>query len=172
MATEGSHTDELDAAYHPWVAAVVGGLAAGTGMGVVLSVGTQLMPLIGALYGAGTFLGGWVAHLANSVFFALVFSFALSRAVVRRETFPLATYVGIGLGYGAFLGLVTGGVLFPLWLNAGVQADVPVPFLPLPDDGTFFVTTLVLGVAHLVYGAILGFVYAVLSRSASIGPFE
>jgi len=58
MATEVRHAEERDAGYHPWIAAIVAGLLAGVGMGVILSIGTRLMPLIGALYGMGSFVGG------------------------------------------------------------------------------------------------------------------
>lgn len=165
MATEDGYTGEADAGYHPWVAAAVAGLAAGVAMGVILSLGTGLMPLIGALYGMDTFLGGWIAHLANSVVFAFLFAAALSRAIVRRENFPVSTYAAIGVVYGAFLGLVTGGLLFPLWLNAGSDAGLPFPFLPFLGE-SFVVFTLLLSVAHLVYGAVLGTTYAVVCRSA------
>ncbi|MFC4553168.1 MULTISPECIES: hypothetical protein [Halorussus] len=164
MATGVRHGETREAGYHPWVAAVVAGLAAGAAMGAVLSVGTNLLPLVGALYGMESYLGGWVAHLANSVVFALLFAAILSRPVVRRESFALSTYVGIGVGYGAFLGIVTGGVLFPLWLNAGIDAGLPLPFVPATGVDAFG-ATLVMGFAHLVYGAVLGPVYALASRS-------
>jgi hypothetical protein len=166
MTAEAERADDEPQGYHPWVATVVAGLLAGTAMGVVLSVWTGLMPLVGALYGFDFALGGWVAHLANSVAFALLFAAVLSRPVVRHESFALSTFVGFGVGYGAFLGLVTGGVLFPLWVNAGVDAGLPLPFVPVPGLGEF-VASLVLGVAHLVYGTVLGPVYALVSRSVT-----
>jgi hypothetical protein len=170
MATEDRHVDDRGAGYHPWVGGAVAGVAAGVAMGVLLSVGTPLMVLIGALYGIDSFFGGWLAHLVNSVFFALLFAFAMSRAIVRRETLLLSTYAAIGIMYGAFLAIITGGILFPLWVNAGIQIGLPLPFLPYPGDGEFFVEALVLGLAHLVYGGILGPVYALASRSVVFGP--
>lgn len=166
MMTDATRDADEPPGYHPWLAAVVAGLLAGGAMGVVLSLWTGLLPLVGALYGLDFFLGGWVAHLANSVVFALVFAAVLSRRIVRHESFTLATFVGFGIGYGAFLGLVTGGVLFPLWVNAGLGAGLPLPFVPVPGLGEF-VASLVLGVAHLAYGAVLGPVYALVSRSVS-----
>ncbi|QLG62409.1 hypothetical protein [Halorarum salinum] len=165
MATEVDRTDGREAGLHPWIGALVAGLLAGLSMGVVLSVGTELMPLIGALYGMESVLGGWIAHLANSVVFALLFAAVLSRDIVRHESFTLSTYLGIGIGYGAVLGVVTAGVLFPLWLDAGTGVGLPFPFLPFPGTGDWFVSSLVLGLAHLVYGAVLGPAYAVASRS-------
>ncbi|WP_336022180.1 hypothetical protein [Halobellus salinisoli] len=169
MTTEFQQREEGGDSYHPWVAAVVAGLVAGTGMGLILSVGTRLLPLIGALYGMGSFVGGWVAHLANSVVFALVFAAVLSRPIVRRESMSLSTYVGLGVGYSAFLGLVTGGVIFPLWVNAGIDAGLPLPFVPIPGLGGFG-SALAFGFAHIVYGVILGPVYALVSRSVPTRP--
>lgn len=158
-----------DDGYHPWLAAAVAGVLAGTAMGLILSVGTELMPLVGALYGVPGFVGGWIAHLLNSVVFAFGFAALLSRPLLRGTGFTLSTYVGLGIGYGAFLGIVTGGVLFPLWLNAGTAAGLPFPFLPIPGSETgLFVSSLVLGLSQLVYGAILGAVYAVTSRSVTM----
>lgn len=173
MTTEASHGDDVLTGYHPWIAALVAGLLAGTGMGVVLSVGTDLMPAIGAVYRMPTFLGGWLAHLANSVLFAIVFAAILSRSVFRRESFTLATYVALGIGYGAFLGLFTGGVLFPLWLNAAEASNLPFPFDPVPGVG-LSVSIVFFALSHLVYGAVLGPTYALLSRSVAVpdDPFR
>lgn len=164
MAYETTEPAAQETGYHPWVAAAVAGLLAGVGMGVVLTGGTEILPTIGAIYGMETFVGGWLAHLFHSVVFALVFAAILSRPLVRHESFGLSTFVGIGIGYGAFLGLVTGGVIFPLAINASIDAGLPFPFVPTPGIETF-ATALVMGVSHLVYGAILGPVYALVSRS-------
>ena len=141
----------------------VAGLLAGVGMGVVLSVGTGLMPLIGALYGLESFAWGWVAHLINSVVFALVFATIVSRSVVRESARSIGSYVGYGLLYGAMLEIVTGGILFPLWLAAAGDPALAVPFFPIPGTVERFVPAIVLGLGHLVYGAILGAAYGWLA---------
>ena len=141
---------------------VVAGIVAGVGMGGVLSIGTGLMPLIGALYGRESFAWGWIAHLANSVFFALLFVAIVSRPVVRDSGPSLGTYLGYGLLYGAMLEVVTGGVLFPLWLRAAGAPELSLPFFPIPGTVERFLPAIVLGIGHLVYGALLGFTYAYL----------
>lgn len=148
---------------------VVSSLVAGVGMGVVLSVGTELLPLIGAIYGLESFTWGWVAHLANSVFFGLVFVGIVSRRFVRDSRPSLGTYIGYGLVYGALLEIVTGGILFPLWLRAAAAPELSFPFYPLPGTVTWFVPAIVLGVAHLVYGALLGLSYGYLVGSRPAG---
>jgi hypothetical protein len=168
MSTDHPSIDGEDTGYHPWLATVLAGLAAGGAMGVLLSLGTGLMPSIGALYGLPSVLGGWIAHLANSLVFAFVFTLVATRPFVRREPLMLSTYAGLGVGYGAVLGLVTGGVLFPLWVNAAAGAGLPFPFVPVPGLG-LSASVAVFALAHLVYGAVLGTVYALASRSVP-GP--
>ncbi len=151
-----------------WGAGAVAGLVAGVGMGVLLQAGTDLLPLIGALYGLPTLLGGWLAHLFNSVVFGLLFVAVVTRRLLADYETTAAALVGLGVGYGAALGVLTGGILLPLWLSAAGAADLPVPLFPVPGVATDFVTPLVLGVAHLVYGALLGGVYAFLHGPAAV----
>lgn len=153
-------------------AGVVSGVIAGVGMGLVLSVGTELVPLIGALYGRESFLWGWVAHLLNSAAFGLLFSLVVSRPVVRPDPPRVGTYLAYGLVYGALLEIVTGGVLFPLWLRAGAAPELALPFFPIPGTADQFVPAVLLGVGHLVYGALLGPAYALTSGAIPLrgGP--
>lgn len=153
---------------NPWAVAVVAGITGGIGMGIVLSIGTNLLPVIGGIYGFGTFIGGWIAHLGFSVFWAVVFVFVLSQPIVRHERLGLATITGLGIGYGAFLGLVVGGVLFPFGVNLmGLESGLSVPYLPLAVRDEVVISSILFVVAHLVYGAVLGVVYPILSRSVS-----
>jgi hypothetical protein len=168
-------TDTEPAASHPsarrvLLAAVASGVVAGVGMGVVLSVGTGLLPLIGALYGQESVAWGWLSHLFNSVVFALLFAAAVSRPIARPNPPRLGTYVAYGLVYGALLEIVTGGVLFPLWLAAAAEPELAVPFFPVYSDN--FVWAIVLGIAHLVYGVLLGAGYAVASGAVRVASGE
>lgn len=141
------------------VAGALAGLAAGIAMGVILHAGANIMDGVGALYGWPTVIGGWIAHLLNSVLFAVVFVWLISRPRVRSYAETLAGTVGLGIGYGTVLGLVTGGVLLPLWLGAAGASTLPVPLLPIPGVVEDIVVALSIAIAHLVYGAILGGVY-------------
>lgn len=150
-----------------WVGGAVAGLVAGVGMGLVLHFGAGTMALVGALYGRPTVLAGWVAHLVNSVVLALVFVAVVSQPLLRDYTSSPAEVVGLAAGYGAALGVLTGGLLLPLWLDAAGATELPVPLLPIPGLVGEFTFPVVLAVAHLVYGALLGAVYAAVAGVGS-----
>jgi hypothetical protein len=57
-------------------------------MGAFLSLATGLRPSTGAVYGLPSFLGGWVAHLADSPVFA---SAHLVYGAVPGTVFALAS---------------------------------------------------------------------------------
>ena len=147
-----------------WGGAVVAGLVAGVGMGLVIQFGAGTMELIGALYGSPSDLAGWVAHLFNSVVFALIFVGVVSRPLLSDYTQTAGELVGLGVGYGAALGIVSGGFLLPVGLNAVGATELPIPLLPLPGAESEFLFPVVLGIAHLVYGSLLGGVYAVITN--------
>lgn len=148
-----------------WQAGVAAGLVAGVGMGVVLHLGADVMSFIGALYGHESVLWGWLAHLLNSVVFAVAFVAVISRVLPATYKGTVLEFVMLGLGFGAAVGVVTGGVLLPLWMGAVGASSLPAPLVPVAglDElaaGVFF------GVAHLVYGALLGGTYADLYSAA------
>lgn len=143
-----------------WTAGVVSGLAAGVGMGLVLQFGADAMPLVGSLFGLPTVLGGWLVHLVTSVFFALLFAGVVSSPLLSDYTETVGGTTGLGVLYGAGLGVVTGGLLFPLWLNAVRAESLPVPLFPATPLVGEFVLPFVLAVAHLVYGVLLGATFA------------
>ncbi|WP_225307798.1 MULTISPECIES: hypothetical protein [unclassified Haloarcula] len=139
------------------------GLVAGIGMGIVFHAGANLMPFVGALYGWPTVVGGWVVHLVNSAVAGLVFAVIVSRPILREQTASVAESVAAGVVYAAAIGLVSTGLLLPLSMNMlGVQS-FPEPLVPLPGMLGSFLVILSVGVAHLVYGLLLGSTYA-LSR--------
>nr|WP_240147499.1 hypothetical protein [Halorussus sp. JP-T4] len=125
------------------------------------------MALVGALYGRPTVLAGWVAHLVNSVVFALLFVAVVSQPLLGDYASNTAALAGVGAGYGAALGVLTGGVLLPLGLNATGATELPVPLLPVPGLVGELAFPVVLGVAHLVYGTLLGVVYAAVAGTGS-----
>lgn len=142
-----------------WVAAVLAGLVGGVGMGAVLYSTTNAMPLIGALYGQPTVVGGWVAHLFNSVVFALAFAGAVTLTPLRDYVGGVSGCAGLGLGYGALLGVVTGGIVLPVALNLVGATTLPVPLWPVSGESVTF--GVFLAVAHLVYGVGLGTTFGV-----------
>ncbi|MFC7082029.1 hypothetical protein [Halorussus caseinilyticus] len=133
-----------------WTGAALGGLAGGLVFGVLLqTLGT--MPVIASLYGMESALAGWMAHLFHSVVFALVFAAAVVRTDYRDA--GLGPITALGAGYGVALWFVAAAVVMPLWMGAlGMDA----PAIPNLDANSL--------VGHVLYGAVLGAVFAVARR--------
>ncbi|GAA3862998.1 hypothetical protein [Haloarcula argentinensis] len=143
-----------------WVAGGASGLVAGVGMGVVFHAGANLMPFIGALYGWPSVLGGWVVHLLNSVLAGLLFAFVVSRSVFHGQIESVGESVAGGVVFAAAIGLLSTGFLLPVSMSAlGVQS-FPEPLVPLPGMLGSALVVASVGVAHLVYGLLLGWTYA------------
>lgn len=139
---------------------VGGGLAGGVAMGIILTLtGLETMELIGGMYGFQSVLAGWVAHLFNSVVFGLIFVAVVRTAFLRDFADTTSGWVAVGVVYGALLEVVSTGVVLPTAVSViGLEQ---VPFPPLTETVAGAVTVAILvAVAHLVYGAVLGAVYA------------
>lgn len=136
-----------------WQGGVVGGLAGGLVFGAMM---TLMMPMaieaaIPALWGLEGGLAGWVIHMANAAILGVAFAafvpYALEKHPSAREV------VGLGIVYGAVLWVLLAALLMPVWLSAVGFAGAP-PF-PNVDWMSFL--------GHLVYGAVLGGIYAALN---------
>lgn len=147
---------------YTWGAGVAGGLIGGLGMGLILHAGANIMPFIGALYGWPTVIGGWAAHLVNSVLIGLVFTLIISRPVIRQQITTIPDYVVAGIVYAAAVGLVTSGVMLPIAMNALGRQAFPEPLLPLPGVIGGILIVLSVGVAHVIYGILLGATYGAI----------
>ena len=149
-------------------AGVIGGLVGGVGMGIVLHAGSNMMPLVGALYGWPTALGGWVAHLVHSVLLGVLFSVLASRPALKAQTSNVGGCVGVGIGFAAAVGLATGGLMLPISLNAIGAQTLPDPYLPIPGVLGGVLVVISVGVAHVVYGVLLGATFGYLHRSGAV----
>ncbi|WP_241692894.1 hypothetical protein [Haloarcula limicola] len=147
---------------YTWGAGAAGGLVGGVGMGVVFHLGANLMPFVGALYGWPTVLGGWAVHLFNSVLAGILFTLVLSRPIFRQQATTVAESVSAGVVYAAAIGLVSTGLLLPVSMTALGVESFPEPLVPLPGFLGSFLVILSVGVAHVVYGVLLGATYAVI----------
>lgn len=154
---------------HAWTGGAVGGLIGGVGMGVLLHAGANVMPLIGALYGWPTVVGGWVVHLANSLLIGLLFAAVVSRPVVRSHVDTVSGVTVVGVVYAAAVGIVTAGVMLPVTMNIRGVETLPDPVLPLSRPFGVIVVVMSIGVAHVVYGLLLGATYG---RLRNVGPLE
>lgn len=152
MATETTTPNVRTRKTGDWQSGVVGGLAGGLVFGALLSL---MMPAvmevaIPALYGLEGGLAGWFIHMTHAAIFGVVFAaivpYALDEMPTAREI------VGLGVVYGAILWVLMAVFLMPVWLSAVGFAGAP----PVPNvDWMSFV-------GHLLYGAVLGGVYAAL----------
>lgn len=141
---------ESPTAIVPWQAGLVGGLAGGLVFGAMMTV--MMTPVIEmgipALYGiegpAG--LAGWVIHISNSAVLGVVFGGLAGRAGLEGT----GRTAGTGLVYGTVLWIALAAVVMPIWLGAVGFPGTP----PLPNLNPMSL------VGHLVYGLVLGVVYA------------
>lgn len=169
MGTNTTTSTSAEALQYTWGAGIVGGLVGGLGMGVILHAGANIMPFIGALYGWPTVLGGWAAHLMNSVLIGLVFTLLVSRPLVREQMTTIPGCVAAGVVYAAAVGLVTSGVMLPIAMNALGRQTLPEPLFPLPGVVGGILIVLSVGVAHVVYGVLLGATYGAIHTRSPVG---
>lgn len=169
MGTDTTTTSSAAALQYTWGAGIAGGLVGGLGMGVILHAGANIMPFIGALYGWPTVLGGWAAHLMNSVLIGLAFTLLVSRPLVREQMTTIPGCVAAGVVYAAAVGLVTSGVMLPIAMNALGRQTLPEPLLPLPGVVGGILIVLSVGVAHVVYGVLLGATYGAIHTRPHVG---
>lgn len=165
MPSETATIESAETYPHRWEAGVAGGLVGGVGMGIVLHAGANVMPFVGALYGWPTVTGGWVAHLVHSVLIGLVFALIVSRPVIREQMTTVSEFVVAGIVYAAAVGLVTSGVMLPVAMNLLGTISLPESLLPLPGVVGGVLVVLSVGVAHLVYGVLLGATYGRIHSS-------
>lgn len=133
-----------------WSSAIVGGLAGGLAFGVMLHL-LGMMPVIGALYGMESAAAGWVAHLFHSVVFGLVYAGVVGTPRFAEYGRRESTGAVAGAVYGAIIWFVAAGFVMPIWMSVLGVAAPPVPNL---DPMSL--------VGHLVYGVILGVVFATM----------
>lgn len=153
-------------------ASIVSGLIAGIAMGVVIQAGSNLMPLIGSLYGMESIPGGWIAHLFNSVLFGIIYGVVVAHPLAGKQLRTSSPYIGVAIVYAAVLGLVSGGFLLPLWISFSGIETLSVPFIPIAVTGEEFVSSLFFALGHIAYGFVLGTVYVVATGKASITEIQ
>ncbi|WP_339102755.1 hypothetical protein [Haloterrigena salinisoli] len=159
-----NNTHDLDGV-GVWGGGFTGGLVGGIAMGLVLHLGAGQIELLGALIAdSGTAVGvGWTVHMILSVLFGLTFAALASRRTVQDLVDSFSDYVVIGLAFGTLLGLFAGGLLFPVAMQQAGVAALPLPFLPVPGVAGELVSALLFAIGHLVYGLVLGAVFATVN---------
>ncbi|PCR91332.1 hypothetical protein [Natrinema ejinorense] len=159
-------------------AAIAGGLAGAFPAALLIQRwDTDAIRRVGAVFGASTLDGGWLAMFTLGVLFALPFIAFVSicldpfvewlLGIVRHNASLRAVLValldrsalatitfGLGNGYGAAVGVGFGLLLQPLWVTVVLDVPTAVPILSLER--------VVAVVAWTVYGGTLGLVYGLL----------
>ncbi|MEF8781353.1 MAG: histidine kinase [Haloferacaceae archaeon] len=153
MATETGTATVTGAETTTWKTGVLGGLVGGVVFGAMMTV---MMPdviqgAIPAMYGLSGGGAGWFLHMSH----AAVLGVAFAAAVEAKPSLAsgVGTSVGAGVVYGVILWVVLAAIVMPLWVGAVTPAEPPLPNLNVQSL-----------VGHVVYGAILGGVYAGLSE--------
>ncbi|WP_254531446.1 hypothetical protein [Natrinema gelatinilyticum] len=159
-------------------AAVAGGLAGGFQAALVIQLyDTDAIRRVGAVFGAPTLDGGWLAMFALGVLFALPFSLFVSSSIdafvskvmllssrneyLRKVLVPLlqrsaltTTTMGLGNGYGVAVGVCFSLIAMPIWLAVAMGVPAAIPNLTVGG--------LVGVVAWAIYGGTLGLVYGLI----------
>lgn len=155
-------------------AGAASGVIAGIAMGVVLQLGTDLLPVLGAFVGGTSVLRGWVVHLVISTVYGVLFAVVIGNRYVNQLLDPtgIADYAFGGVVYAAMLmgaGVVGTIAILPFvtelpWTTTAGGSNVPGPQL------LGLLPAVVFGIAHVVYGVLVGVAYVVLAgptRSSS-----
>lgn len=137
-------------------AGMFSGLIAGIAMGIIYHGGANVMPLIGALYGAPTVAGGWVGHLVTSVVLGTIYGYVASRPAFAGFNETLSGALILGVVYATLIGIINGGLILPIAFNLLGFHQIPDPILPIPGALGAFIVVLSIGLAHIVYGIVLG----------------
>lgn len=135
-----------------WKPGLIAGLVGGVVMGIMLQ--TMMTPVIEmgipAMYGLSGLAAGWVAHLFHAAVLGVAFAYIVNTAGWADRAAEYGSGIGLGLGYGVVLWIVLAVLVMPIWLSAVGFAGAP----PFPNINVMSL------VGHLVYGAVLGAVFA------------
>ncbi|WP_254761746.1 hypothetical protein [Natrinema marinum] len=157
-----------------WGGGLAGGLVGGIAMGLVLHLGGNQIELLGGLAAEPEMaIGvGWTIHLMLSIAFGLLFAALVSRQAIQNQIDGFSDYVIAGLVFGTVIGLFAGGVVFPLAMNRAGVATLPLPYLPISGPAAELFSALLFGLGHLVYGLVLGTVFAAVNGVTPRGVRE
>ncbi len=123
---------------------VVGGLAGGVVFGLLMQT-MGMMPMIAMLVGSKSLAVAWILHLAISAFAGALFGLVLG----RRAT-GYGTAAALGMVYGIVWWVVGALLLMPLRMGMDPFVLNPMAWQSL--------------MGHLLFGLVLGLVYAALAR--------
>jgi uncharacterized membrane protein YagU involved in acid resistance len=126
------------------VAGIAGGLVGGVVFGVLMQV-WDMIPMVAMLVKSESVAVGWLVHLFNSALFGAVFALLVGRWATK-----LAPAAGLGLAYGVLWWVLGALLIMPAWLGMNAM---------IFELNTNAWRSLL---GHLIYGLLLGLVYALL----------
>jgi hypothetical protein len=136
-----------------WRAGASAGVVATGVMGLAITVvdPSILRRTIAGLYGfEGSLLAGWAVHLVHGTLFGLLFAVVTADPGLYRIQEYYWKAVGTGVAYGLALAIAGSGIIMPIWLGlVGFGTPPSIPFVTPATVGW-----------HLVYGGVLGAVFA------------
>lgn len=142
------------ASTHPLSASIAGqlvyGIAGGLVGGVLFGMLMQMMGMItmvAQLAGSESVAMGWLVHLFNSALFGAIFALLFSKWASR-----IVPGILLGMGYGVVWWVLGALLIMPAWLGMSEMVFV------INTDAMMSL------MGHLIYGLLLGGVYALLTR--------
>jgi len=123
---------------------VAGGLAGGVMFGLLMQM-MAMMPMVAMLVGSKSTAVGWLVHLAISGFAGAVFA-----VLIGRLATTWAKAAGLGMGYGIIWWVLGALLIMPARLGMDVFAFNTTAWQSL--------------MGHLIFGLVLGLVFAALTR--------
>ena len=123
------------------IAGIVGGLVGGVAFGVLMQV-MGMIPMVAMLVGSNSVGVGWLVHLVISAGIGASFGLLLGGAATGARA------VGLGAVYGVVWWVLGGLLIMPAWLGMPVFTFTAAAWMSL--------------VGHLIYGLVLGAVYALV----------
>lgn len=154
MASETAQRQDVRQAtrLEAWQAGVVGGILGSVAFGAMMAAMApeMLEVTIPSMYGLEGGLAGWIVHVSHGAVLGVVFAALL--AGLGRPHLGVGLGAGAGVGYGVVVWAALAVVVMPVWLGMPEM-------VPNVDVGSL--------VGHVVYGLLLGVVYAGLTRSAA-----
>ncbi|WP_049985557.1 DUF6789 family protein [Halobellus rufus] len=151
MGTETSTTERVaQSEQNAWQHGVAAGVVAGIVMGALMVM--QMRPVIEVAIPSMYFLSGGTAGFAVHVAHGAVLGVVFAAIASTRGASTTARSAALGVGYGVVLWVVLAVLVMPVWLSAvGSPANPSLPNVSVMSL-----------VGHVVYGAVLGVVYAAL----------
>lgn len=137
-----------------WRVGAASGAIATVTMGIAISLtDVEMFATIAGLYGqAGHFVAGWLAHIVHGTIFGVIFAVALADPTLEDVPASHRRSIVAGVAFGLVLTVVGAGIILPIWaLAVGLEG----PAIPYVTAASF--------VWHLVYGVVLGAVFATLA---------